>query len=287
MKDPAALFYIDTWLTATAEMDADCKGWYLNLILHQYDKKSLPNDLEKLAVLAGVKFSEYDRFKQVFEHVLKHKFTLNETGRLENDFAKNIIQSRELFKDKRSNAGKMSYCLRYLYKQMPKEYKVKAFIEYFKLNADIENIDTKNEHMIKQVFEQMFELYINKDKDKTVIKLDIEIKKEYVPIFNRWLEYKKSRGETYKNKDSLQTCYNKLIKFSTDNLTIAEKIIDDAIGNNYSGFFEPKPNNAKPEEKKFTRVKCIYDGNEQIMTKLEYERGLEKCPELMKFIAYV
>ena len=40
-RDPAVLFYIDTffWLTATAEMDSDVRGWYLNLILHQFDKK--------------------------------------------------------------------------------------------------------------------------------------------------------------------------------------------------------------------------------------------------------
>ena len=117
---------------------------------------------------------------------------------------------------------------------------------------------------------------------------EIVIEKEYENLFIRWLNYKKSRNETYRNKDSVQTCYNKLFKFSNGNIQIAEKIIDDAIGNNYAGFFEPKPiNNTKPEERKFTRVKCIYDGNEQIMTKLEYERGLEKCPELMKFIAYV
>ena len=79
-KDPAVLFYINDWLTSTAEMDADCRGWYLNLLLHNYDKKSLPNDLEKLAVLCNVKFSEYGRFKQVFEHVLKQKFEQIENG---------------------------------------------------------------------------------------------------------------------------------------------------------------------------------------------------------------
>ena len=77
-KDPAVLFFINDWLTSTAEMDADIRGWYLNLLLHNYDKKDLPNDVEKLAVLCNVKFSEYERFKQVFEQVLKQKFELNE-----------------------------------------------------------------------------------------------------------------------------------------------------------------------------------------------------------------
>ena len=73
-KDPAALMYIDTWLTSTAEMDADVRGWYLNLILHNYDKNDLPNDIEKLAVLAGVKFSEFKRFEQVFKQVFEQRF---------------------------------------------------------------------------------------------------------------------------------------------------------------------------------------------------------------------
>src|ERR1700722_1341549 len=112
-KDPACLFFIDKWLLATAEMKADCRGWYLNLILHQYDKKSLPNDIEELASLAGVRITEFDKFKQVFEQVLKHKFLSNETGRLENEFAHQIIKGREQFLKKRSDAGKLSYVLRY------------------------------------------------------------------------------------------------------------------------------------------------------------------------------
>ena len=111
-KDPACLFYIDTWLSATAEMDSDVRGWYLNLILHQYDKKDLPNDLEKLAVLAGVKFSEFERFKQMFEQVLKHKFKLNDENRLENDYAKTILKNREMFKDARSKSGSIGVVIK-------------------------------------------------------------------------------------------------------------------------------------------------------------------------------
>src|ERR1700748_521328 len=112
-KDPACLFYIDKWLLATAEMKADCGFWFLNLILHQFDKKDLPNDIEELANLARVRVSEFDKFKQVFEQVLKHKFMVNENGRLENEFTKDIIRGREMFLKKRSEAGKLSYVLRY------------------------------------------------------------------------------------------------------------------------------------------------------------------------------
>ncbi|WP_312208251.1 DUF1376 domain-containing protein, partial [Empedobacter sp.] len=66
-KDPAVLLYINDWLVSTADMDADCRGWFLNLLLHNYDKGSLPDDIEKLAVLCNVRFSEFNRFEQVFE----------------------------------------------------------------------------------------------------------------------------------------------------------------------------------------------------------------------------
>ena len=162
MKDPAALFFIDTWLTSTAEMDSDVRGWYLNLILHQFDKKDLPNDIEKLAVLAGVKFSEYERFKHVFEQVFKHKFKQNSEGRLENDVAKEILRKRESFKDKRSMSGKISYFLKYIKQNFnPK----KDVIQFIKDNVDLTDVDLKDEQVLKHVFEHLFELYINGNGD--------------------------------------------------------------------------------------------------------------------------
>jgi hypothetical protein len=163
-KDPAVLFYINDWLISTSEMDADCRGWYLNLLLHNYDKNDLPNDIEKLAVLAGVKFSEFDRFKQVFEQVLKQKFEQTEGNRLTNLRASKIMRSRETFKDKRSTAGKMSYLMKYFAKNYTKEYKNNKLNEFVKKNINTD-IDIKNEQVLKQVFEHLFELYRNENEN--------------------------------------------------------------------------------------------------------------------------
>lgn len=174
-RDPAALFYIDTWLTATAEMDSDVRGWYLNLILHNYDKKSLPNDIEKLGLLAGVKFSEFERFKQVYEQVLKQKFELNEDGRLENKYAKSIIQGREQFKDKRSKSGNIGYCIKLALNI--KGYNKKA-IEWLKehlYNSDIEYIEQAKS---EQVLEQMLKLYINTNENEDINTDSIELRKQ-------------------------------------------------------------------------------------------------------------
>lgn len=161
-KDPAVLFYIDNWLVSTAEMEADCRGWYLNLLLHNYDKGSLPNDVEKLAVLCNVRFSEFERFKHVFEHILKQKFELAENGRLTNHMTTDILKKRNDFKESRSNAGKASYVMRYFAKKYIKEFNNQDIKYFVKENFDY-SIDIKNEQMLKQVFEHLFELYINGD----------------------------------------------------------------------------------------------------------------------------
>lgn len=164
MRDPAILLYKDKWLIATKGMRADAKGWYLNLIIYQHDIGSLPNDIEELANLCDVRFSEFEQFKQVFEQVLSHKFELNSDNRLENAFAREIIHSRETFKEKRSGAGKLSYVLKYFRKHF--KYK-SGFEEWFKHNVDID-FDIKNEQVLKQVFKQNFELYINVNEDVNI-----------------------------------------------------------------------------------------------------------------------
>lgn len=165
-KDPAVLLYINDWLVSTADMDADCRGWFLNLLLHNYDKGALPNDIEKLAVLCNVRFSEFNRFEQVFEQVLKHKFNKDENGKLTNERTSSILKSREAFKEKRSDSGKMSYLMRFFSKKFPKEFKEHNLKEFIKKSFDFELVDLKNEQMLEQVFKQMFELYRNENENE-------------------------------------------------------------------------------------------------------------------------
>lgn len=187
-RDPAVLFYIDTWLTATAEMDSDVRGWYLNLILHHFDKKDLPNDIEKLALLAGVKFSEFERFKQMFEQVLMQKFTKNDSDRLENSYAKQILQSRKQFKDKRSKSGNIGVVIKVALElgfNKNEINKLKTELHSF----DSDKIDTyKNKHLLEQMLKQMRKLYINKDKNEDII--DIKDNKEDIEDIE--FNYKKS-----------------------------------------------------------------------------------------------
>ena len=157
-KDPAILFFIDNWLVSTKEMKADERGWYLNLILHQFDKGDLPNDIEELANLADVRFSEFDLFKQKWEQVLKQKFKQNENGRLSNEKANDILKKRELFKSKRSESGKIGYVVKFAINELGA---TEEQVEHIKNTLDFEFIDTKNKQVLKQVLKQTIKLYIN------------------------------------------------------------------------------------------------------------------------------
>jgi uncharacterized phage protein (TIGR02220 family) len=164
----------------------------MDMILSQFDKGSLPSDIEELATICRVRVSEFESFKQVFEQVLKHKFKQNLNGRLENDVAKEIIQRRQQFKEKRSEAGKLSYIIRYFIKTFKPSIEL---IQYIKDNIQVSEIDTKNEQELKQVFKQMSELYININ--------TISFNKEYVSfleILNK-ITNKKFRGSS-KDKTS-------------------------------------------------------------------------------------
>ncbi len=206
MKDPAALLYIDIWKMATTEMDAVTRAYYMDLILHQYDKGSLPNDIEELANICRVRFSEFEQFEQVFEQVLKHKFKLCSDQRLRNEFASNIIRKRENFKKKRKDAGRMSYFIRYITKRFSPSYDE---IEYIKKTVNLDGIDLKNEQVLEQVFEQVLNTWLNKkvnilNEDEDVNNIDNSI---------ITLKEKKQEKKEKKNDDEILKTVNEIMKY--------------------------------------------------------------------------
>ena len=98
-----------------------------------------------------------------------------------------------------------------------------------------------------------FESLIEKNAKPTSKQIEIESKykekekenKDYIDsafleIFNKWMDYKKQRKESYKTEMSEKSFYNSLIKFSNNNPIIANEIIEQSISNNWAGIFELK-----------------------------------------------
>jgi hypothetical protein len=116
-KDPAFLMYYKEWLVSTAGWDADVRGWYINLLCHQADKRTLeatglPNDIETLAELAGVKISQFDRFKECWKRTLEAKFKLAEDGTLINSKMDMVLKDRREFTNKQSIRGLLGYYIK-------------------------------------------------------------------------------------------------------------------------------------------------------------------------------
>ncbi len=59
-------------------------------------------------------------------------------------------------------------------------------------------------------------------------------------VMDKWLEYKRARGQTYKSETSIKTCYKKLLEMSGGDPVKAEAIVENSIANNYAGIFPLK-----------------------------------------------
>jgi len=70
----------------------------------------------------------------------------------------------------------------------------------------------------------------------------------FEPLVDSWLAYKKSKGQAYKTKQTLDVFVKRLIELSDGDYTKAESIVNQSIGNNWAGIFELK-NGAAPRSK--------------------------------------
>lgn len=153
-QDPALLFYKAIWKEATQLMSPMAKGWYLDLICYQHGQDAIPNDVEQIAVICDVKFSQFESFKTVWNDELKSKFSVSEDG-LINKFANAILQSRKRFKEERSSAGKMSS----ISKKARQLFDNNSWISYVKSTIDLNKIETSDSTSVEQVLQQMLQLY--------------------------------------------------------------------------------------------------------------------------------
>ena len=77
---------------------------------------------------------------------------------------------------------------------------------------------------------------------------------EYLrPHITKWLDYKKSRGESYKSAQSLMVLAKKMHELSGGNESVAQQIIEQSIANNWAGLFALKqPNSNQPQKKNWS-----------------------------------
>lgn len=90
------------------------------------------------------------------------------------------------------------------------------------------------------------DLLKHQPKPKKTVEISNYGQYEYLrPQMDKWLNYKKSRGEKYKTEQSLMVCAKKLHELSGGNALTADAIVEQSIASNYAGLFplkQPQPN---------------------------------------------
>ena len=76
---------------------------------------------------------------------------------------------------------------------------------------------------------------------------------QFLESFKIWLEYKSHRKQSYKDINSIKSCYNKLLKLSNNNSDIAKDIVEQSLANNWSGLFPLQSNQPIPTKPTLAR----------------------------------
>lgn len=109
-----------------------------------------------------------------------------------------------------------------------------------------------------------------KGKSHKVLDLSFIDREDYIPIMEEWLAYKKEKGQTYK-PTGLRICYRKLVEYSNGNAEKAKQIIEEAMSNNYSGFFPLKQqSNGNNNRSSIQYGNPLYQG---VVAEMERELG--------------
>lgn len=220
MKDPAFLLYSGDFATGTQFFTDDQVGKYVRLLIAQH----LHGHLSERQMLHICKSYDEDIFL---------KFLKDDEGKYYNERLESEVARRKKYSESRSEnkKGRKHDPEPVSTKKSPKSSK--SYVTTYDTSYD-NHMETETEIEIE-----------------TIINLPLKEKKEFSEIFKRWTEYKQSRKEKYKSKDSLVAAFKKLVKLSDSNAAVAAEIIEDAIANNYAGFFALKnrPDFNKPAEK--------------------------------------
>jgi hypothetical protein len=279
-KDPAFLFYYSDWLSSTNSLKADERGYYIQLLANQASLGSLPNDIEELANLAGVRFSEYEHFKHVFKHTLKAKFTVSSNGRLVNMKLVEIQQKRNNYSVKQSTRGSVGAKIKKAVKELnlnkSQQTTLRQYAKDFKLyETDLEKIETSFKHMLKAFIENEIE-NINKsksennggvgEKEKQQAKLEFDLpkrnhtqsqhldlahhpKQELVLPFadafrQTWLHWKNylqaEHNSGYNSVQSEQASLKTVASLANGIEEKAISIVEQSMGNRWKTFYELK-----------------------------------------------
>lgn len=208
-KDPAFLFYPGDWLGGTSDFTRHHKGAYMDLLMAQFNKGRL--SLDDVKDILGADFDS------MWDRKLKPKFIQDENGLFYNE-------RLDLEKLKRSEFTS----------SRRKNLENKNDKEQLKPSDKANHTDQRMEDENVNVNE------IKKENEIKKLKAEFDFKfveEKFLPVLLDWLIYKKSKGQKYKNEDSLKILYENLLSLSNNDPDTARLVVKQAMGNNWAGLF--------------------------------------------------
>ena len=142
--------------------------------------------------------------------------------------------SKKITEDTIFKAGGQLWTMPLQFRKLAKKYWTESEIR------EIEIGHSCHEDLVDLSINDLLQIYPPKSKKKTA-EITNYGQYEYLhPQMDKWLDYKKSRGERYKTEQSLLICAKKLHELSGGNALQADAIVEQSIANNYAGLFPLK-----------------------------------------------
>lgn len=140
---------------------------------------------------------------------------------------------------------------------------------------EIEKQFSCREYDTETSIKQLLESYPDEKSKKKVPEITNYGQYEYLhPQMDKWLNYKKSRGERYKTEQSLMVCAKKLHELSGGNALTADAIVEQSIASNYAGLFPLKQNQISVPMSARERTDIINKQKTEALLKTMREKGM-------------
>ena len=260
-KDPAFLFYYKDFDSDTADWEADAIGWYVRLLIFQAGNGYIPSDIEQLAQVGRVKFSEYQIFCERWAKRLACKFKTLSDERLYNPKLSKVQSERKSGAVKKSVLAVFGNYIKSNELSVSEEKYLKNEFHKNKIFYEILD-DEKRKNEILKYIESIMDKLKNKNAKRTQQEdavadvNEIEVKdeiivepkpkfpfssKEFLAQWDLWKVFRKKKDRfKFLNIDSENRKLKELENLSSGNEKIAIKIIQQSIDNGWKGFFELK-----------------------------------------------
>lgn len=202
-KDPAFLFYYKDFENDTSDWEADAIGWYIRLLIFQAGNGYIPSDIEELAQVGRVKFSDYQKFCERWTKRLACKFITLSDNKLYNPKLSKVQSERKSSAIKKSVLAVFGNYIKSTNLSVSDEKILKNEFHKEKSFYDILDYETRKNKILNHIELILYQLKTNNAKrtqqedaieNEDVNKDIVEI--EIYPTFDDfWNEYDKKVGK--------------------------------------------------------------------------------------------